>query len=270
MPVVDRRCFLGQLGLLACLPPASAPATLRAQRLSWAGLRLEAPGLSLFVDAWTNVAAFDGDWKQPIVPLEASSSRRFALVSHVHNDHFDPDALRALLGERGSVVCHEASAEAVLSRGLRARPARLWEPMLLDDAWVTAVPAVDGLGAPQVSWVIAAGGRRILHGGDTLWHGAFWQIQKLGPFDAAFLPINAARLDSPKPPSGQPISLGPEQAVAASVVAGARVLVPIHYGVTGSREYVEVDDATAKAVAEGRRRGLAVQVVAPGGWVELP
>jgi hypothetical protein len=40
------------------------------------------------------------------------------------------------------------------------RAARPFEPLLVGDFTVTAVPAVDGYGAPQVSWVVDGGGRR--------------------------------------------------------------------------------------------------------------
>ena len=51
-----------------------------------------------------------------------------------------------------------------------------WETEEIGPFTITAVPAVDGFGDPQVSWVIAAAGRRILHAGDTLFHGSWWLI----------------------------------------------------------------------------------------------
>lgn len=54
---------------------------------------------------------------------------------------------------------------------------------------VTATFASDGLGSPQVGWVIEAAGQRVFHGGDTLWHGHWWQIAEThGPIDLACLP----------------------------------------------------------------------------------
>lgn len=280
MVPIRRRSFLGTLaGAVAGLGAAAsalargapeATPGVRIQRLSWAGVRLESPGLSLFFDPWSNAAAWDGAWAAPIAPIESSSARRFALVTHAHNDHFDAAALEALLGRTGSVVCHADTAAAVAARGFRVRSVRLWEPEFLDAATVTAVPAVDGLNQAQVSWVVSVGGRRVFHGGDTLWHGAWWQIRQLGPFDAAFLPINGARLASPEPASEQPISLTPEQAVAAAVVLGARLAVPIHYGAPASRDYRDVPNAEASFLSEARRRGVATQVLAPGQWLEWP
>ena len=63
---------------------------------------------------------------------------------------------------------------------------------------ITALPAVDGLGDPQVSWLVEAGGRRVLHLGDTIFHGYWWRMaRRHGPFDVVFAPINGAVVDFP-------------------------------------------------------------------------
>ncbi|MDC6171433.1 MBL fold metallo-hydrolase, partial [Paucibacter sp. XJ19-41] len=170
----------------------------------------------------------------------------------------------------GGALIHPAGTNPLpVPPGARARPAPLWEPQLLGDFTATAVPASDGFGDPQVSWVVSAGGRRIFHGGDTLWHGHWWRIgRQLGPFDAAFLPINGARFGWRQPISGQPGVLTPEQAVAAATVLGARRLIPIHYGVSGMAEYVEVEDPLARLRAAAREKPVAIQALTPGEWLD--
>ncbi|MGH2764335.1 MAG: MBL fold metallo-hydrolase [Actinomycetota bacterium] len=74
---------------------------------------------------------------------------------------------------------------------------------------------MDGLGEEQVSWVVSGNGKRILHFGDTLWHGYWWAIAEHGPFDVAFLPINGAMVLYPSK-TGIPASLTPEHAAAAA------------------------------------------------------
>lgn len=54
---------------------------------------------------------------------------------------------------------------------LGVRTVRPWDQLELGPFTVTAVPALDGLGDPQVSWVVEADGKRLLHGGDTAFHG---------------------------------------------------------------------------------------------------
>jgi L-ascorbate metabolism protein UlaG (beta-lactamase superfamily) len=125
-----------------------------------------------------------------------------------------------------------------------------WESVEVGPFVATAVPAVDGFGDPQISWVIEADGKRIIHAGDTLFHGSWWLIQmRFGPFDAAFLPVNGAITSFPhrQPASGLEASLSPEQAVAAARILGAKRLVPIHYdGIDEPPVYQQTDDIISR------------------------
>src|SRR5205823_4836234 len=91
--------------------------------------------------------------------------------------------------------------------------------------------------------------------------------RQYGPFDAAFLPINGVRQpEQIAPPLEALHTLGPEQAVDAAIALRARQLVPIHYGRKPAPAYVETERAEALAIAAGKRRGLAVQIVNAGDW----
>nr|WP_298125182.1 MBL fold metallo-hydrolase [uncultured Pseudoxanthomonas sp.] len=248
---------------------ASGPTpTLRVQRLAWAGIRLQLPQATLFIDPLVNPDAWGTALGDRLVPVDDSVGETSVLITHTHSDHFDARAVADALG-RGGMLAYSAGTQPLpMPAGARARPSALWEPQLLGDFTATPVPASDGYGDTQVSWVVAAGGRRIFHGGDTLWHGHWWRIgRQFGPFDAVFLPINGARFGWRQPVSGQPGVLTPEQAVAAATIMGARTLVPIHYGVTGMKEYAEADDALDRLRAAARDRSVDVQPVAPGDWV---
>lgn len=248
--------------------PAPAASTLRAQRLAWAGVRLELPTAVAFIDPLLDPAVWDQALADPLLPLDAGPATRFVLVTHLHPDHFDPKAVRQALGSGGTLVCDATVAAEAASRGFQVRGARPFEPLLLGDFTATAVPAVDGYGVPQVSWVVDGGGRRVIHCGDTLWHGLWWQLRRqLGPFDVAFLPINGARFGWRQPAAEVPSVMTPEQAVAAAVVLGARLVVPIHYGVSGAEGYEEDPQAAARVVEIARQRHVAVQLLRPGEWV---
>ena len=52
-------------------------------------MRIETGEASIFIDPWTNKAAFDGDWPRPIVPITASTKRRAVLITH-EEDRADP------------------------------------------------------------------------------------------------------------------------------------------------------------------------------------
>jgi len=252
----------------AASEPAASP-SLRAQRLAWAGVRLQLEKATLFLDPLTSPDVWGPALKDVLVPVDAGDGSPYVLVTHRHPDHFDVPTVRRALGESGILVCAPDAAAWAAARGFKVRVATLYEPVLLaDDFTATAVPAVDGYGDPQVSWVVSGGGRRIIHCGDTLWHGSWWHIgRQLGPFDAAFLPINGARFAWRKPVTDVSAVMSPEQAVAAAVVLGARLLVPIHYGVIGADGYSELPNPEALLLDAARKRNVAVEVVRPGEWL---
>jgi L-ascorbate metabolism protein UlaG (beta-lactamase superfamily) len=273
--VLSRREFLFAAGSLAAagavMPRvfAADPApALRAQRLAWAGVRLQLGKDALFLDPLLNPDVWGAALKDAFIPVDAVEGARFVAVTHRHPDHFDPVAVRRALGDAGILVCTDDVAAAAASRGFRVRRAQLYEPLLLGDFTATAVPASDGYGDPQVSWVVTGGGRRVIHCGDTLWHGSWWQIgRQYGPFDAAFLPINGARFGWRKPVSDIPAVMMPEQAVAAAQVLGAALVVPIHYGVAGAEGYAEAPHPEASLLEAARKRGQGIEIVRPGDWL---
>lgn len=260
----------GAAALLAAGPlRAAEAATLRVQRLAWAGIKLALPDATLGVDLLADTAVWGAALADPLPDLDDFKGDRYALITHRHSDHFDAKAVARAVGDQG-LLLYPASIGALMAPGVgRVRTAALWEPQFLGGSFVaTAVPAADGYGDPQVSWVISGGGKRILHAGDTLWHGAWWQIARLGPFDAAFLPINGARFAWRQPAAEVSSVMTPEQAVAAAHVLGAKILVPIHYGVQGADGYAEVADALQRTKDEGARRGVRVQALKPGDWLD--
>ena len=272
----SRRELLRTAALSALLPlrraasgQTAATPTLRAQRLAWAGVRLQLGKDALFLDPLLSPDVWGKALQDLLVPIEAGEGTRYVVITHRHPDHFDKQAVRAAVGDNGTVVCTPDSAAAVAAAGFRVRPVPLYEPALLAEFTATPVPAADGNGDSQVSWVVSGGGRKIIHCGDTMWHAQWWPIgRQHGPFDAAFLPINGALFGWRKPESGVPAVLTPEQAAAAADALRARLIVPIHYGVSGAEEYTEIPGAEAALRDSAARRGIAVEIVKPGDWVK--
>jgi L-ascorbate metabolism protein UlaG (beta-lactamase superfamily) len=223
---------------------------MQARWLGWAGIEVEHEGETVVVDplgdpgaTW---AAFGAPAADVVLP-EVVPPRRgalAALVSHLHRDHTDAGAIQETLAP-GAALHHPphseeggnlalAQAEHELGRHEVARRAvGPWESVTAGEFTLTALPAVDGLGDPQASWLIEAGGRRVLHLGDTMFHHGWWQMaRRAGPFDVVFAPINGAVVDFPhqQPPSPLPAVMEPEQAALAGELLGAATVVPMHYG----------------------------------------
>ena len=270
------------LKLAAAVPLATMPSRLKAeigretggtapaenspmkiQRLYWAGIKVEVGKTTLFVDATLNDNA---------IPLSAETDYRHAVITHVHSDHYDPAALKVVFDKRSILVCHKDVLNWVDIRDLRTQGVNMHEPVILarsnNDIVVRPVPAVDGFGVPQVSWIIEGGGKRIIHCGDTLWHGYWWDLGRIyGPFDMAFMPINGARQNIGRnTDEGIPGVLDPQQAVVAAKLLGAKAICPIHYGST-EKNYFETPDPEGQFLKAAKERNIKTTLLKQGEWV---
>jgi len=206
---------------------------LTIQKLPWAGILAQDDATTIAIDPLYHFPTLYGQSHETLYPLSEFGSVDAVLITHHHVDHFDSKAIREYYGEDVPVFIPAESTALAIEAGLKnVHGAVPGQSFTIGTLRVSAVPSVDGTGDPQIAWVVECGGRKIIHAGDTLWHGYWWKIAaEHGPFDAACLPVNGAVLELPRlsPPSGQPICLNPEQAVTAAVVLGATTLVPIHH-----------------------------------------
>lgn len=265
---------------------------MRVRWLGWAGVEIEAEGASVVIDPLADAAAtfapLGGAAAQARLPQLTRPARAGSalagMVTHLHRDHTDAAAISHALAD-GAPLYEPASfgggpeenlalaqAEHELRQaGLAREHVTPWERREAGPFSLTALPAVDGLGDPQVAWLIEAGGRRVLHLGDTLFHGYWWRIaRRHGPPDAVLAPINGAVISFPhlQPASPLAATMEPEQAVLAARLLGAPLLIPIHYdgyAAEGIYEPVEAALARLQAAAEG----LRLSVLEIGGELEL-
>ena len=257
--------------------------------LGWAGVEIEAEGATVVIDPLADPGATfaalgerAAEVELPaVVAPEAEGTAVAGLVSHLHRDHTDADALAAALVADAAV--HEpawpggedfenlalAQANSELDQaGLRRQPAEIWQSFEVGPFTLTALPAVDGLGDPQVSWVVEADGQRVLHLGDTIFHGYWWRMaQRHGPFDVVLAPINGARVNFPhlQPPSPLSAAMEPEQAAIAAEALGAGTVIPMHYGgFEVDPFYLPVQDPLARFEAATGERPYETRVLEPG------
>ncbi|MGA6162608.1 MBL fold metallo-hydrolase [Amycolatopsis magusensis] len=258
---------------------------MRVRRLGWAGLELEAGEGRLVIDYVRDLSPLFTGWKPGDGLAVPGGTVTGALVTHLHRDHTDAAALAEVLVP-GTPVLRPApghgddvdnvttlSAERELSSyRLAAEIVDAWDTREIGPFRVTAVPAVDGLGDPQLNWVVEAGGQRVFHGGDTMFHGFWWLIaRRFSPFDAVFLPANGAVVDAPhlQPPSPLPAAMDPEQAAAAAEILDARYAVPMHYETEQPDKiagYVEVSDPEHEFRSHAGHRAHVLPV---GEWLDL-
>jgi L-ascorbate metabolism protein UlaG (beta-lactamase superfamily) len=266
---------------------------MKVRWLGWAGVEIEAQGAAVVIDPLeepgaTFVALGDGagEVELPSVTAPAARAAVAGLVSHLHRDHADAGALAAALAPEGTV--HEpnwpggeaaenlalAQASAELQQaGLGRRQVEPWERIEVGPFAITALPAVDGLGDPQLSWLVEAEGCRVLHLGDTIFHGYWWRMSRRhGPFDVVFAPVNGPVIDFPhlQPPSALAAAMEPEQAALAGDLLRARVVVPMHYDGFGANPwYRPIGDAADRFRAAAAGRSFAARVLTPGESLEL-
>lgn len=263
---------------------------MRIRRLGWAGLELEAAGESVVIDLFQHnepLEPYTGAVHEPLPPPQRAGEIATALVTHLHADHCDPGAIAAALRpgglllrpapapdggimENGALIYAE---DGIAQHSLATQALEPWQSLTRGPFSFTAVPAVDGFGDPQVSWAVEAGGVRILHAGDTLFHGSWWLTKlRLGDFDAVFLPANGARVSLPhrQPPSPFPAAMTPEQAATAAAILGARLAVPIHYdAIDAPPLYEQVAQPAERFLAAAREAGVAARLLATGETLEL-
>src|SRR5262249_31540859 len=262
---------------------------MKVRWLGWAGVEIEAEGASLVIDPLADPGATFaalGDAASEVqlptvVAPEARGSAVAGLVSHLHRDHADAAALGAGLAADAAVhepawPGGEAAENLALAQGraeleeagLEQVEVEQWQGAEAGPFKITALPAVDGLGDPQVSWLVEADGSRVLHLGDTIFHGYWWRMaRRHGPFEGVFPPINRPAVNFPplQPPSPLAAALEPEQAALAAELLGARTVIPMHYDGFGIDPwYMPVDDPAARFEAAAAERPYEVRVLEPG------
>jgi L-ascorbate metabolism protein UlaG (beta-lactamase superfamily) len=246
--------------------------TLQVRRLGWAGVEVRLGTTTLLIDALENIEALEpvlGKPKRPLPAVDVPPGTH-ALITHLHPDHYDRELL---LRVAGTVGCHAPIAAELARDGLTAISQELGRPRQIGELTVTPVASLDwrGTDSDQVAWVVEGGGRRIIHCGDTMWHGNWWQIaREHGPFDVAFVPVNGviARFEGYE--ANVPVTLTPEQAVEAAAVLGAKALCAIHYELFDNPPvYVEQRDIAERLRHAAEGRGVELHLVADGESVPL-
>ena len=193
-----------------------------------------------------------------VPPLE------FALVSHLHADHFDTWTLRRI-SHRTEVIYPGGGESYMGSVGHPTLALRPWATVERGGLRVTAVPVrhsggryvVDALwNHASTGYVIEGAGRTVFFAGDTGYDAkAFQEIGRRFPnIDLALIPIAPAR-------GGNRNHADPKEALQILEDVGARYMIPIHFEAYHSTA-VPVDEPRRVLEEEVNRRGLQDRVFA--------
>ncbi len=143
------------------------------------------------------------------------------LVTHEHQDHFDPKAISQIEKKGTSIILNQAARDQ-LSRGQALRNG---DSTVVKGIRIKAVPAYNTTeGRDRFhpkgrdnGYILTIGGKRIYIAGDT---EDIPEMTDLKDIDIAFLPMN------------QPYTMTPAQVVRAARMIRPQILYPYHYGDT--------------------------------------
>src|SRR4051794_3865614 len=145
---------------------------MRLRWLGWAGVELESEGATVVIDPLADAAAVfaplgerSAGTPAPEVVAARPGAAVVGLVTHLHRDHADAAALAGALAPGAFVLEPPAGAgedlenlalaqaeHELAAAGLARRRVEPWETIGAGPFTLTALPAVDGVGDPQVAW----------------------------------------------------------------------------------------------------------------------
>lgn len=142
-------------------------------------------------------------------------------ITHEHRDHCDPGWLPGFARTHAAIV---AAPQACVERCVRdyGMPAAVFRSLAVGEAVcagsvrVMAVPAVHSVAA--VGYVVQVDGWQVYVSGDTVWDPILLS-GALPPPDVAFVVVN-----------GVDGNMGPQDAATFVSQVGAKVAIPMHYG----------------------------------------
>lgn len=180
-----------------------------------ASLEINYNGTEIQVDPVTDAV-------QPVTNYYDFPKANIILVTHLHQDHFDREAIAALR-TAATTIYEPTSVYNLWFNGMAIDNGD--SIAIADDIQLKAVPAYNTTpGREQFhpkgrdnGYILTLDGLRIYIAGDT---EDIPEMADLGPIDIAFLPCN------------QPFTMTPEQLVHAAKTIKPRVLFPYHYSET--------------------------------------
>ena len=275
--------FGKQMRAPSCPLPVVTDGPARLRVPSRSGLRVTWLGHSTTLIELDGVTVLtDPMWSERSSPSPLVGPKRFhpppiaiadlphldaVIVSHEHFDHLDMASIQALAARKVPFYVPLGVAAHLRAWGVPAAHVHeldWWEraPLTADVA-LMSTPArhFNGRGFPGregtfwTSWSLLGPKHRVFFSGDTGLSDGFREVaQRAGPFDLALLEIGQYH------PSWGQIHLGPDGALSAHQMLGAKILLPIHWATfqLGMHDWNEPPETLVRAAAKSK-----VTVVTP-------
>lgn len=245
---------------------------LKVTKLSWAGIMIEHESTTILIDPLggmnEELEQVVGKPCEAILAFDSLPEVDAILVTHIHHDHFDPRSIVKRYGKDVPIYAPSLIRTEIMKKGFsQVTGFHIGDHGKVGSLEITAVESMDGFGFPQIAWLVNDGSQKLLHAGDTLWHGYWWNLaRKFGPIDIACLPINGAVLTLPPhyASTTQEACMTPEQAVEASHILNVSTLIPIHYGTFHEPPlYKESEHVLDRLRAAARLRNITISILKP-------
>lgn len=145
------------------------------------------------------------------------------VATHVHYDHFDPDAApRILQNPKTRLLCARDVPEEAVRLGVAPEKVTAlsdWEAFEAADIRITAVPCDHGEGTPYaIGLLVEANGRRLYFTGDTCYREDYFTHETFQDLDVLVFPINGAFGN-----------MNEAEGARATGVIRPRLAIPSHY-----------------------------------------
>jgi L-ascorbate metabolism protein UlaG (beta-lactamase superfamily) len=219
MKILALHILFGMFGLLASESPAwgaaqpqvfdTSAGPVKVTPLNHASTLLEAGGKVIYLD--------------PAKPVNFSglSKADLILITDIHGDHMDPDAIKAISKPGTEIISSPAVAQTVTTaKPISNGETKTWQ------AWtIEAIPAYNVKRGPAPGklfhdkgrgngYVLTYGGKRFYFSGDT---EGVPEMRALKNIDVAFVCMNL------------PYTMPPEEAADAVKAFHPKIVIPYHY-----------------------------------------
>ena len=193
-------------------------------------LLLQWRGLRLLTDPWFRMHIRGIPClRRPGLAVEQLGALDALLVSHLHPDHFDRQAVSRMQPRPGRVLLPPGALDRL---GRTAGPGwqelAPWSETAIGELRVWSVPGPHTLPGPEeINFVLELPDwGRVFFGGDARYHGpTLAEIgRRFAPIKLALLPVGGTLI------LGQRTVMTPEQAQRASRLLEAETVIPIHEG----------------------------------------